>query len=126
MAFQLRTHRSELRPLVCGSDVIHATMQSSSDAPNDFNQLREMFQNVVRALIEDKSACTVAISTAPDGTMLFSMSCKASDIGRLTGVGGRTSREVRVVVAAFGKKIGRQSRLDLPGRNEFSRFIRMT
>ncbi|MDQ8043968.1 MAG: KH domain-containing protein [Solirubrobacteraceae bacterium] len=81
---------------------------------SDAAAAREMLETVVRPLVGNPDAISIAESAGGDeGTVVLELSLDPGDYGRVIGRGGRTANAVRQLVRAAAVRDGRRVLVDI-------------
>ena len=75
--------------------------------------MRELLQDLARALVSDPDAVEVEEFTEDDGTVVLELSLGEDDYGRVIGRGGRTANALRTVIKAAAVQENRRVLIDI-------------
>ena len=75
--------------------------------------MRELLEDLVRALVSDPDAVEVEEFTEDDGTVVLELSLGEDDYGRVIGRGGRTANALRTVIKAAAVQENRRVLIDI-------------
>ena len=75
--------------------------------------MRELLQDLARALVSDPDAVEVEEFTEDDGTVVLELSLGEGDYGRVIGRGGRTANALRTVIKAAAVQENRRVLIDI-------------
>lgn len=86
-----------------------------SEAAEDI--LRELVEQMVRALVDDEDAIRISVTPAGD-TILFEANVAKEDVGKLIGRSGKTAGALRHVLGAASAKLRVRSILAIPDKKD--------
>jgi hypothetical protein len=75
--------------------------------------VRELLEDLARALVSDPDAVEVEEFTEDDGTVVLELSLGEDDYGRVIGRGGRTANALRTVIKAAAVQENRRVLIDI-------------
>ena len=75
--------------------------------------MRELLEDLARALVSDPEAVDVEEFTEDDGTVVLELSLGEGDYGRVIGRGGRTANALRTVIKAAAVQENRRVLIDI-------------
>jgi uncharacterized protein len=75
--------------------------------------MRELLQDLARALVSDPDAVEVEEFEEDDGTIVLELSLGEDDYGRVIGRGGRTANALRTVIKAAAVQENRRVLIDI-------------
>ncbi len=75
--------------------------------------MRELLQDLARALVSDPDAVEVEEFQEDDGTVVLELSLGEDDYGRVIGRGGRTANALRTVIKAAAVQENRRVLIDI-------------
>ena len=75
--------------------------------------MRELLQDLARALVSDPDAVEVEQFEEDDGTVVLELSLGEGDYGRVIGRGGRTANALRTVMKAAAVQENRRVLIDI-------------
>jgi len=75
--------------------------------------MRELLEDLARALVSDPEAVEVEEFTEDDGTVVLELSLGEDDYGRVIGRGGRTANALRTVIKAAAVQENRRVLIDI-------------
>jgi len=75
--------------------------------------MRELLQDLARALVSDPDAVEVEEFEEDDGTVVLELSLGEDDYGRVIGRGGRTANALRTVIKAAAVQENRRVLIDI-------------
>ena len=75
--------------------------------------MRELLEDLARALVSDPEAVEVEEFTEDDGTVVLELSLGEGDYGRVIGRGGRTANALRTVIKAAAVQENRRVLIDI-------------
>ncbi len=75
--------------------------------------MRELLEDLARALVSDPDAVDVEEFTEDDGTVVLELSLGEDDYGRVIGRGGRTANALRTVIKAAAVQENRRVLIDI-------------
>jgi hypothetical protein len=75
--------------------------------------MRELLEDLARALVSDPEAVDVEEFTEDDGTVVLELSLGEDDYGRVIGRGGRTANALRTVIKAAAVQENRRVLIDI-------------
>jgi uncharacterized protein len=75
--------------------------------------MRELLEDLARALVSDPDAVEVEEFTEDDGTVVLELSLGEDDYGRVIGRGGRTANALRTVIKAAAVQENRRVLIDI-------------
>lgn len=75
--------------------------------------MRELLEDLARALVSDPDAVEVEEFTEDDGTIVLELSLGEDDYGRVIGRGGRTANALRTVIKAAAVQENRRVLIDI-------------
>lgn len=75
--------------------------------------MRELLEDLARALVSDPDAVEVEEFTEDDGTLVLELSLGEDDYGRVIGRGGRTANALRTVIKAAAVQENRRVLIDI-------------
>ncbi len=75
--------------------------------------MRELLEDLARALVSDPDAVEVEEFTEDDGTVVLELSLGEGDYGRVIGRGGRTANALRTVIKAAAVQENRRVLIDI-------------
>jgi predicted RNA-binding protein YlqC (UPF0109 family) len=74
--------------------------------------MTELLEFLVRSLVEDPEAVTVA-ELEEDGDLVYEISVADGDLGRVIGKGGRVANAIRTIAKAAAVRIDRRVIVDI-------------
>ncbi len=77
--------------------------------------MRELLEQLARALVDEPDRVTVESFEEDDGTLVLELSVADDDYGQIIGRGGRTAQALRTVVKAAATKDNRRVLVDIVG-----------
>jgi predicted RNA-binding protein YlqC (UPF0109 family) len=75
--------------------------------------MRELLEDLVRALVTDPEAVEVEEFEEDDGTVVLELSVGDDDYGKVIGRGGRTANALRTVIKAAAVQENRRVLIDI-------------
>ncbi|HMS63382.1 MAG TPA: KH domain-containing protein [Solirubrobacteraceae bacterium] len=75
--------------------------------------MRELLEDLVRALVTDPEAVEVEQFEEDDGTVVLELSVGDEDYGKVIGRGGRTANALRTVIKAAAVQENRRVLIDI-------------
>ena len=75
--------------------------------------MRELLEQLVRALVDRPDQVRIEEFTEDDGTVVFELSVAPEDYGKVIGRGGRTAQAIRAVVKAAGVRREKRVLVDI-------------
>ncbi len=75
--------------------------------------MRELLEDLARALVSDPDAVEVEEFHEDDGTVVLELSLGEDDYGRVIGRGGRTANALRTVIKAAAVQENRRVLIDI-------------
>ena len=75
--------------------------------------MRELLEDLARALVSDPDAVEVEEFEEDDGTVVLELSLGEDDYGRVIGRGGRTANALRTVIKAAAVQENRRVLIDI-------------
>ena len=75
--------------------------------------MRELLEDLARALVSDPDAVEVEEFTEDDGTVVLELSLGEDDYGRVIGRGGRSANALRTVIKAAAVQENRRVLIDI-------------
>jgi uncharacterized protein len=75
--------------------------------------VRELLEDLARALVSDPDAVEVEEFEEDDGTVVLELSLGEDDYGRVIGRGGRTANALRTVIKAAAVQENRRVLIDI-------------
>ena len=75
--------------------------------------MRELLEDLARALVSDPDAVEVEEFQEDDGTVVLELSLGEDDYGRVIGRGGRTANALRTVIKAAAVQENRRVLIDI-------------
>ena len=75
--------------------------------------MRELLEDLARALVSDPDAVEVEEFQEDDGTVVLELSLGEDDYGRVIGLGGRTANALRTVIKAAAVQENRRVLIDI-------------
>jgi hypothetical protein len=75
--------------------------------------MRELLEDLARALVEDPDGVEVEQFEEDDGTVVLELAVAEGDYGRVIGRGGRTANALRTVVKAAAVQENRRVLVDI-------------
>ena len=75
--------------------------------------MRELLEDLARALVSDPDAVEVEEFEEDDGTVVLELSVGEDDYGRVIGRGGRTANALRTVIKAAAVQENRRVLIDI-------------
>jgi predicted RNA-binding protein YlqC (UPF0109 family) len=73
----------------------------------------ELIKSMAKGLVDMNDNIDVQISTGSSHTIVFTLKCAKSDLGKLIGKRGRTATAMRTILGAIASKYGRRAILDI-------------
>ena len=77
--------------------------------------MRELLEDLARALVDDPDQVKVESFEEDDGTLILELSVAEDDYGKVIGRGGRTANALRTVVKACAVREERRVLVDIVG-----------
>jgi predicted RNA-binding protein YlqC (UPF0109 family) len=74
-----------------------------------------LFNKLVRAMVDEPESVSVSATAMPDRTVVLKVKASPSDVGKLIGLGGRTSRSLRTILSTISKAQNQRFLLDING-----------
>ena len=75
--------------------------------------MRDLLEELARALVDEPSAVAVEEFEEDDGTIVLELAVAEDDYGKIIGRGGRTANALRTVVKAAAVKENRRVLVDI-------------
>lgn len=75
--------------------------------------MRELLEDLARALVQDPEAVAVEEFEEDDGTVVLELSVGEDDYGKIIGRGGRTANALRTVMKAAAVQENRRVLIDI-------------
>jgi len=75
--------------------------------------MRDLLEELARALVDDPKAVAVEEFEEDDGTIVLELSVADDDYGKVIGRGGSTARALRTVIKAAAAKDNRRVLVDI-------------
>ena len=75
--------------------------------------MRELLEDLARALVDDLEAVEVEEFEEDDGTVVLELSVGEDDYGKIIGRGGRTANALRTVIKAAAVQENRRVLIDI-------------
>jgi len=75
--------------------------------------MRDLLEELARALVDEPSAVAVEEFEEDDGTIVLELSVADDDYGKVIGRGGSTARALRTVIKAAAAKDNRRVLVDI-------------
>ena len=75
--------------------------------------MRELLEDLARALVQDPEAVAVEEFEEDDGTVVLELSVGEDDYGKIIGRGGRTANALRTVIKAAAVQENRRVLIDI-------------
>lgn len=73
----------------------------------------ELIKAMAQGLVDSHENIDVQISTGSSHTVVFTLRCAKTDLGKLIGKRGRTATAMRTILGAIASKYGRRAILDI-------------
>lgn len=72
-----------------------------------------LIKAMAQGLVDSHDNIEVQISTGSSHTVVFTLRCAKTDLGKLIGKRGRTATAMRTILGAIASKYGRRAILDI-------------
>lgn len=73
----------------------------------------ELIKSMAKGLVDSHDDIDVQISTGSSHTIVFTLRCAKTDLGKLIGKRGRTATAMRTILGAIASKYQRRAILDI-------------
>jgi predicted RNA-binding protein YlqC (UPF0109 family) len=73
----------------------------------------ELIKSMAKGLVDSHDDIEVQISTGSSHTIVFTLRCAKTDLGKLIGKRGRTATAMRTILGAIASKYQRRAILDI-------------
>lgn len=77
------------------------------------NEGTELIKSMAKGLVDSHDDIEVQISTGSSHTIVFTLRCAKTDLGKLIGKRGRTATAMRTILGAIASKYQRRAILDI-------------
>lgn len=81
-----------------------SSSQSSSSPSEGVAALRELLENMIRALVDEPGKIELSEASQDDDAVLFELRVSKSDLGKVIGKKGRTASAMRTILSAASRK----------------------